>query len=190
MGINPSFPIPVPKTHISFEPEFSYSSSGHKRDLNIEYDKTGFESATEKNFQVFVEQRKKAREAKIKFDDLDGLRKKFPHYTVGQIQDFKYQFMSFDINQDGLIDYPELQHALDELGDTSSDQKRRRAFDQIDVDHSDSIDFEEFVELLTKVVAQDGSLSEAIWKMCKRGTEKTSIIRTMPVERQLELGLF
>lgn len=81
------------------------------------------------------------------------------------------------------------QVALDELGDTSTKQERRIAFDQIDVDHSDSIDFEEFMELLT-VVSKDGSLSDAIGKMCKRGTDKMSIIRTMSVDRQLQLGLF
>ncbi|XP_003727589.1 troponin C [Strongylocentrotus purpuratus] len=190
MGLNPSFPIPVPKTIISFEPEISYNTSGvKKKDIEIEYDKTGFESATEKNFQAFVEERKKAREARERFEDLDALQKKFTRYTLAQLETFKFQFMSFDINQDGLIDYHELQIALDELGDSSTKQERRLAFDQIDVDHSDSIDFEEFIELLT-VVSKDGSLSDAIGKMCKRGTDKMSIIRTMSVDRQLQLGLF
>lgn len=190
MGIRLSFPIPVPKTNISFETSEAYSSSGKKKDAVVVFDKTGFEAATEKSFRYFVEERIKAREAKEKLDDIEDLTIKFPEYSMAQIEDFKFQFMSFDVNQDGHIDYPELQHALNDLGDLSTNEQRRLAFDLIDIDHSDSIDFEEFMELITTVVSREGSLSQAIGNMCKRGTEKTSIVRTLPVERQIQLGLF
>ncbi|XP_071495737.1 uncharacterized protein [Diadema antillarum] len=189
MGLNPSFPIPVPKTNISFEAADMFTSNGKEKKRPV-FDKTGFESATEKNFHRFVEQRRKAKLAKQKFEDLDGLMKKFKAYTLGQIEDFKMQFMTFDVNQDGLIDFPELVNALDELGDTSSIDERLAAFSQIDTDNSDSIDFEEFMQLLTTVASKDGSLSQAIGNMCKRGSHFASIYRTMPVHRQLELKLF
>ena len=36
---------------------------------------------------------------------------------------------------------------LDELGDTSSEQDRRKYFDQLDDDQSGAIDFEEYLEV-------------------------------------------
>ena len=38
----------------------------------------------------------------------DKYRKEFPGITEQEINDLKLQFQTFDLNQDGLIDYNEL----------------------------------------------------------------------------------
>ena len=38
-------------------------------------------------------------------------------------------------------------HVLDEIGDTSTIEERRRFFHEVDVDRSDGVDFEEFLEV-------------------------------------------
>ena len=37
--------------------------------------------------------------------------------------------------------------ALDEIGDTSSMEERKRYFKEVDVDQSDGVDFEEYLEV-------------------------------------------
>ena len=37
--------------------------------------------------------------------------------------------------------------ALDEIGDTSSEEERRRYFQDVDTDKSEGIDFEEFINV-------------------------------------------
>ena len=38
-------------------------------------------------------------------------------------------------------------HALDEIGDTSSLDERKRYFKEVDVDQSEGVDFEEYLEV-------------------------------------------
>ena len=37
--------------------------------------------------------------------------------------------------------------ALDKIGDKSSEEQRRKYFTEVDTDHSDGVDFEEFLEV-------------------------------------------
>ncbi|XP_072033024.1 uncharacterized protein [Amphiura filiformis] len=100
-----------------------------------------------KELQLFVsmiKRRKDARLAKAKFNDMNRIAKNYKHWNRVDLEDMKYQFISYDLNHDGLIDFPELEKVLDELGDTTSHELRRKIFDEIDVDGSDSVDFEEF----------------------------------------------
>ena len=39
---------------------------------------------------------------------------------------------------------------LDEMGDTSSEEERREHFQSVDVDQSDGVDFEEFLEVRSR----------------------------------------
>ena len=41
---------------------------------------------------------------------------------------------------------------MDEIGDTSSMDERRRYFREVDVDQSDGIDFEEFLEVYRIII--------------------------------------
>jgi Ca2+-binding EF-hand superfamily protein len=56
-------------------------------------------------------------------------------------------FRTIDINEDGLIDFYELCSVLDEIGDDTTEQQRRKYFLNIDLDHSEGIDFEEFLNV-------------------------------------------
>merc|ERR1711948_191109 len=76
-------------------------------------------------------------------------KKDFPNITEQELMDLKLQFQTFDLNMDGLIDYNELGQVLDDLGDKSSQQRRKQYFDDMDADGSGAIDFEEFLHLST-----------------------------------------
>ena len=43
-------------------------------------------------------------------------------------------------------------YVLDEIGDTSSMEERRRYFHEVDVDQSDGVDFGEFLEVYTGAI--------------------------------------
>lgn len=75
----------------------------------------------------------------------DKYREQFPEITEQEIFDLKLQFQTFDLNRDGLIDYNELGQVLDDLGDRSVGARRQQYFDEMDVDGSGAIDFEEFL---------------------------------------------
>lgn len=75
----------------------------------------------------------------------DKYREQFPEITEQEIFDLKLQFQTFDLNRDGLIDYNELGQVLDDLGDRSVAARRQQYFDEMDVDGSGAIDFEEFL---------------------------------------------
>lgn len=75
----------------------------------------------------------------------DKYRERFPEITEQEIFDLKLQFQTFDLNRDGLIDYNELGQVLDDLGDRSVAARRQQYFDEMDVDGSGAIDFEEFL---------------------------------------------
>ena len=192
MGAAPTFP--VQRVPITFESAKTYTSSGKKdwsrcTRVNI----TEFEKSTQKHFENVIEKRRCAKEAREKLDDLTPFLDKYEQWTARDIEDLRTQFMSFDINGDGLIDFPELDRALNELGDKSTSGARRAYFDAIDVDHSDSIDFEEFLEyihsqLLSKVTTE--GLSQAIGSVCSYGQKCARALRCMTFSEQMEAGLF
>ncbi|XP_022095808.1 calmodulin-like [Acanthaster planci] len=190
MGLAPSFPI---KTQpMNFVSVLAFDTSGKRRKhFRQRNDITEFESLTSKYFGRFVEERQKAQEAKEKFNDLVGLAARFPQWHESDIADFRSMFMNFDQNHDGLIDFPELDKALNELGDTSAYQVRKRKFDEIDEDHSDSIDFEEFLHLIDNVMmSSEEGISGALGDMCKRESQNANILRHLSIEQQMTAGLF
>ena len=58
----------------------------------------------------FLQARGEILKAKRKFleIDYDMLMSRYPQWTMEDILDLKAQFQSFDLNQDGLIDFNEL----------------------------------------------------------------------------------
>ena len=49
--------------------------------------------------------------------DMKKVREKYPLWTYEDLMDLKAQFQTFDINQDGLIDFEELCSVLEEIGE-------------------------------------------------------------------------
>ncbi|XP_071850079.1 fimbrin-like isoform X2 [Apostichopus japonicus] len=187
MGSLPSFP--VQREPITFESSNLYTACG-KKDLSrcTRTTITEFEKVTEKFFEPVVKKRLNEFEAKEKFEDVTHFANRFPEWDENDIWDLKIQFMAFDLNNDGLIDFPELNKALNELGDKSSSEKRKRYFEEIDIDHSDSIDFEEFLELLAKVSKK--GLSEAIGSVGSVGRKLAMLARHLSLDEQMEAGIF
>ncbi|XP_071789923.1 uncharacterized protein [Asterias amurensis] len=190
MGLSPSFPID--KEPPNFEDLKAFNISGKRRqDFEQETDITEYECLTHKYFKRYVKERQDAQEAKAKFNDLVGLAARFPQWTEADIAGMRSQFLSFDINHDGLIDFPELDSVLSEMGDTSSSSVRKERFDVIDEDHSDSIDFEEFLHLIESVSSTErGGISDTIGAMCEQGSKNANIIRKLTVEQQIYGGVF
>ncbi|KAL9980970.1 hypothetical protein ACROYT_G009619 [Oculina patagonica] len=80
--------------------------------------------------------------------DFRSLIEEFPEFKEGDIVDLRLQFQTFDLNQDGIIDFKELMQVLDDLGDRSEPSVRQQYFNEIDKDGSGAIDFEEFLALI------------------------------------------
>ena len=56
----------------------------------------------------------------------------------------KARYESYDRNNDGHLEFAEFSELLDELGAGYSEPQARSAFDSIDADRNELIDFDEF----------------------------------------------
>jgi len=73
-----------------------------------------------------------------------------------EIQAFKDVFALFDKDESGTITAQELGDIMKSLGQNPSDSELQDMINEVDVDHSGSIDFEEFLKMMsTTVKAQD-----------------------------------
>ena len=151
-----------------------------------------FEEVTTKLFLELMEIRLESAASKKKIKEMEAtdVLDQYPMWTSDDILDFKAQFQSFDINQDGLIDFHELSCVLTELGDESDLATRETLFREMDVDNSGGIDFEEYLELLYHVLEEKGEGTRAIAMLNQDTTENSQKVRRLSVVQQIEHGLF
>lgn len=69
------------------------------------------------------------------------------------IEDFREVFQLFDRNGDGTIDVKELSVVMKSLGQSPTDQELKDMVNSVDVDASASVDFEEFLQMISKKLA-------------------------------------
>ncbi len=81
------------------------------------------------------------------------------HLTEEQIVEFKEAFHIFDKDGDGLITTKELGTVMRSLGQNLSEDELKAIIEEVDVDKSGTIDFQEFLNLM-------------IWKMQESGIEE------------------
>ncbi|XP_064619574.1 uncharacterized protein LOC135483010 [Lineus longissimus] len=188
MGIRASFPLA--QSPVAFKKTFEYDASGLQTTRQKKEGRNDFEVATSRLFHHIEKDRIKLQEAKHKFREFkaEDMKRSFPNWKANQLIEFKSQFLMFDLNQDGLIDFEELNEVLIDLGDESSDEERRDYFNNYDEDGSGRIDFEEFLQLLYRVQFDDcDSLTSNIYK--KSGEESRRIKRLSIVD-QMHHGVF
>ncbi|XP_074637104.1 uncharacterized protein LOC141895222 [Acropora palmata] len=198
MGCSPSHPIT--RSPIIYEPNSFYSVTGtRKKYADFELGNTEFELIQEQYWNRLLFVRRQTALSKRKFlemteKDLKALAKQFSDLDEAEILDLKLQFQTFDLNQDGIIDYEELMQVLDDLGDRSGSHAREQYFREIDKDGSGAIDFEEFLALIQELRRTTDPFAnnqvEQIGFLCKRGTDNIQRVRKLSVAKQFLVGLF
>jgi len=113
----------------------------------------------------------------------------YPQWKEADLANLRDQFMSFDINEDGLIDESELSQVLDTLGDKTSDAERHAYFGRVDQDMSDGVDFEEFLELVHSVVTGNADAQCGFGKVYIETATNTAACNDLDVTEQLKFGL-
>jgi len=146
--------FPIKREQSSYTDSTKCTSTG-KRFANYcgnDGPQNAFEEITEQFFHDLLLKRQEVLRAKMKIKDMDmkKVREKYPLWTYEDLMDLKAQFQTFDINQDGLIDFEELSSVLEEIGDESSEETRQDLFNEMDEDGSGGIDFEEYLTLIGK----------------------------------------
>merc|ERR1719387_641815 len=78
--------------------------------------------------------------------------------TDAQIQDFKLKFDRFDTDGSGNISTKEVGDVLKDLGHDVAHEIVQVLVNEIDLDHSGEINFDEFCTLMTKMLGPDGKV--------------------------------
>jgi len=154
--------FPIKREQSSYTDSTKCTSTG-KRFANYNGNvgpQNAFEEITEQFFHELLLKRQEVLRAKMKIKDMDmkKVREKYPLWTYEDLMDLKAQFQTFDINQDGLIDFEELCSVLEEIGDESTEQTRQDLFSEMDEDGSGGIDFEEYLTIIGKDLGHGISL--------------------------------
>jgi len=160
-----------------------------------------FEEITEQFFASLLQRRQEVLRAKLKIKEFDMKRisQKYPGWNYEDIMDLKAQFQTFDINQDGLIDYEELKSVLDEIGDESPEELRKDLFKQMDEDGSGGIDFEEYLTLIHHITHGHSHTTSntgismdknTLGVLKQEGTVNAQRVRKLSVVQQIQNGLF
>ncbi|CAH1800794.1 unnamed protein product [Owenia fusiformis] len=201
MGNIISFPVVNPP--ITFEMDTDFAPTG-ERIVEKKRRTNRFERITEDFFQYLLEERAEIIKAKQKFLDLNtsAIVKRYPNWNYEDILDMRASFQIIDKQGDGIIDFNEMCSVLDELGDKTTTATRRKYFDQVDVDRSNGIDFEEFLELIWVVSkpkdpeldsdeeAENEEAGNQLGELCLKGGETAQRVRRLSVVQQMQQGLF
>lgn len=188
--------FPIKREQRSYTDSTKCASTGKRLST---YMKVGplnaFEEITEKFFADLLFKRQDVLRAKLKIKEMDmqAIRGKYPLWSYEDLMDLKAQFQTFDINQDGLIDFQELCSVLEEIGDESPESMRRELFLEMDEDDSGGIDFEEYLTLLHTLTKGQSALmpaSECLGVLRHEGTLNAQRVRKLSVSQQIKNGLF
>ncbi|XP_078361341.1 uncharacterized protein LOC144645661 [Oculina patagonica] len=199
MGCAPSYPIT--RSPIIYEPNAYFNITGtRKTHGENELKNTEFQNIQEHYWEKLLQERRRSAVNRRKFQemgekDFRSLIEEFPEFKEGDIVDLRLQFQTFDLNQDGIIDFKELMQVLDDLGDRSEPSVRQQYFNEIDKDGSGAIDFEEFLALIYQLRKKTDVFNERsefgqIGSLCKRGTDNIQRVRKLSVAKQMLTGLF
>ena len=74
------------------------------------------------------------------------------HLSEHQIDEFKKAFSHFDVNGDGVISMSELSMAMKELGHNPTDIELQEMINEVDSNHDNVLDFNEFVTMMIKTI--------------------------------------
>nr|XP_058955344.1 uncharacterized protein LOC131782607 [Pocillopora verrucosa] len=199
MGCAPSYPIT--RSPVVYEPITYFNRTGTRKSHGEnELKNTEFQSIQEQYWGKLLMERRLSAVNRKKFlemgeKDFRSLIEEFPEFKESDISDLRLQFQTFDLNQDGIIDFRELTQVLDDLGDKSEPAVREQYFSNIDKDGSGAIDFEEFLALICQLRKTNADFLQSselgqIGSLCKRGTDNIQRVRKLSVAKQMLTGLF
>ncbi|XP_077998749.1 uncharacterized protein LOC144451716 [Glandiceps talaboti] len=180
MGMKPSFPVYVEP--ILYEPQDHFTSTGRRRVVNnrkmvVKYHLTEFQKINNQIYQDVVTQRRMTNFPKRKLHRVDfrKLHQKYPQWALENLSEFRVEFMAFDTDQDGLLNFEECCNTLTQLGNDSSHQVRDRLFyENVSMDFPEHVDFEEFVNMCDKL-AKLPPERESVQVQLIETTEKNSV---------------
>ena len=72
-----------------------------------------------------------------------------------QINEFKEVFKLFDTDGSGAISHIELGNVLRQLGQNPTDQELKNLVEEVDIDGSGQIEFNEFVQMMGRMLEED-----------------------------------
>ena len=138
-----------------------------------------------------LEEKAKSSRAKQKFTERSVAEyiDLYPEWKEVDLTNLRDQFMSFDTNEDGLIDFDELSTVLDRLGDKTSAAERVAYFGTVDTDGSNGVDFEEFLELVHQVIMGSADAQCGFGKVYVETSTNIAACNDLSIEEQLEAGL-
>eukprot|EP00041_Stephanoeca_diplocostata_P007272 m.101632 g.101632 ORF g.101632 m.101632 type:complete len:202 (-) comp16813_c0_seq5:744-1349(-) len=186
MGITTSYPLD--------ETSFCYELPDQKPvDKNYlkAADETHYYIAQKPHWNVILDQRSKCSDAKRKLNEtsITDYLQRYETWSEADVLSLRDQFMSFDTNCDGLIDYHELNTVLDNLGDTTSVEDRREYFSVIDADDSEGIDFEEFLQLVHGILVGTTQEWTGFDRLCEETLNQKSACNRLSITQQVAAGL-
>jgi len=202
MGSFISFPIKETEPSYVDHSQCAYTGELKTESTGPVGPKNTFEEVTESFFSEQLTRRTEilAARLKIKAMDMNAILNLFPEWNTEYVMDLKAQFQTFDLNNDGLIDFKELQVVLDEIGDTTDEETRRRTFQEMDNDESGAIDFEEYLALIhmvTSATSEDEINKRDTLRVGagaivggEERSENASKLRKLSIVQQITHGLF
>ncbi|CAK8678869.1 unnamed protein product [Clavelina lepadiformis] len=175
---------------ISYHRRQDYDSLGQRKS-NVIKDENEIDLLHRTYCADIFSQRKQINEKRLLLTQVsdEAYAKRFPQWEPDDIGDYKIQFEIFDLNCDGLIDFKEMNQVLDEFGEPSEEEDRLKYFKEIDLDHSNSVDFEEFLLVVSKLQASSAP-GTSIGNIVAKGAKQVKELRRMSVYKQLTNGLF
>ncbi|XP_051556402.1 uncharacterized protein si:ch211-122l24.6 [Myxocyprinus asiaticus] len=145
---------PLVKAPDSYDLPESESEDEDQTDLSSEVHKVNLRSC-----KHTVWKRMRSRNEQTRFDEyrqnwndvVMKLKENSPQWTPEDLLNLRHQFEVFDKNVEQLLDYNELNTALDFIQDQSSPEQRRAMFESVDTHQSNSINFEEYLQLMNNI---------------------------------------
>ncbi|OXA50054.1 uncharacterized protein LOC110854188 [Folsomia candida] len=164
--------------------EAEMSPSSEQVEIAVNYEK-----ATQALFEAIIRYRKESKAAKDNYHTVKVDLKQFPEWNDVMVDRLRSTLQVFDITGDGLLDFEEFCTTLEEFGDITSIETRKKYFATID-DGSGSIDFLEFIRLVYKVTVKTPPGAEDLAITFQSIDRNMARIRSLDVVQQLQAGLF
>lgn len=183
---------PLGEENVTYHRPCDYNAFGERKQ-DVKKEENEIDLLHRSHCEEIFAQRRSSKMRKTFLTDVsnEDYAKRFPQWSSEDIGDYKIQFEIFDLNRDGVIDFKEMNSVLDEFGEFSDPEDRRRCFTEMDVDDSGTIDFEEFLQVMVKLLESGREKNaERLSNIVTRGAHHVAKLRRMSVYKQLTNGLF
>ncbi|XP_071833289.1 uncharacterized protein [Apostichopus japonicus] len=152
MGLAPSFPIEMEPVY--FERAEIYSSTGRRLQpsdhrMAVSQPETPFHVIHEAIYKEMVDTRRTTHKPREQLEnvDFDQIVEKYSRFSLGNIAEFRLEFINFDRDNDALLSFDDVCNSLDKLGDDSKEELRRQAYVEVMPQKLEMCDFQTFVAL-------------------------------------------